>query len=105
MNRAAVKEMHRQVGDLTFDREGLAIKGLLVRHLVMPGQIDETRAILQFLANEISPHTFVNIMGQYHPAGQVSRKKYSEINRGLKYQELQEAFRIGREAGLHRFDA
>ena len=102
--RAAIKEMHRQVGALTFDEIGLAGRGVLVRHLVMPGGLEETRAIMHFLATEISPHTYVNIMDQYYPAGKVGSEKYSEINRRVTSEELTEAFQIAREAGLHRFD-
>jgi putative pyruvate formate lyase activating enzyme len=103
--RAAIKEMYRQVGDLTFDENGLARRGLLVRHLVMPGGLDETREIMRFLATEISPLTYVNIMDQYYPAGKVKlEEKYKEINRRTTSQEVAEAFRIAREAGLSRFD-
>ena len=102
--RAAIREMHRQVGDLTFDHYGLAQRGLLVRHLVMPGELDETREIMRFLATEISPHTYVNIMGQYHPAGKVDARHYSEINRRITRRELTEAYNLARKAGLHRFD-
>ena len=65
----AILEMHRQVGDLVLDDEGLAVKGLLVRHLVMPGCLEETREILRFLAQEISVDTYVNVMDQYRPCG------------------------------------
>jgi len=101
--RAAIKEMHRQVGDLVIDEQGLARRGLLVRHLVMPGFLDDTRQILRFLAEDISPHTFVNIMGQYHPAGKVDANRYPEINRRPGYDELQQAYIFAREVGLHRF--
>ena len=103
--RMAIKEMHRQVGDLTFDELGMAQRGVLVRHLVMPGGLEETRAIMHFLATEISPHTYVNVMDQYYPAGKVGSEKYSEINRHITSEELTEAFRIARETGLHRFDS
>ncbi|RMF60455.1 MAG: radical SAM protein [Calditrichaeota bacterium] len=102
--RAAFKEMHRQVGDLTFDRNGLAVKGLLVRHLVMPDGLEETRHIMKFLAEEISRDTYVNIMGQYYPAGKVGYKHYPELNRRITYSELQQAYDIARSFGLHRFD-
>ncbi len=102
--RAALKEMQRQVGALTVDREGLARRGVLVRHLVMPGGRAETREIMRFLAEEISPDTYVNMMAQYHPAGKVSAEKYEEINRQVAPEELAEAFQIARQAGLHRFD-
>lgn len=102
--RAAIKEMHRQVGDLVLDENGLARRGLLVRHLVMPGFLEDTRKIMRFLAREISPNTYVNIMSQYHPAGQVSPKKYPEICRTLLPKEYARAVEIAREEGLHRFD-
>jgi putative pyruvate formate lyase activating enzyme len=103
--RAAIIEMHRQVGELTFDERGLARRGLLVRHLVMPGGLEESRNIFQFLANEVSPRTYVNIMDQYYPAGRVASFKYSEINRHITRQELSLAFQSASEAGLHRLDA
>ncbi len=102
--RAAIHEMHRQVGDLTFDGEGLAQRGLLIRHLVMPGGLAGTRDVIRFLAREISPHSSVNIMAQYCPAGKVGPEKYSEINRRITAEEHQEAIRMAREEGLYRFD-
>lgn len=102
--RAALKEMHRQVGDLFIDENGIARRGLLVRHLVMPDALDETREIMHFLAEEISPNTYVNIMDQYRPAGRVGAEKFGEINRSSTSLEVTEAYRIAREAGLHRFD-
>jgi putative pyruvate formate lyase activating enzyme len=96
--------MHRQVGDLVIGDDGLARRGLLVRHLVMPGGIAGTREIMRFLGREISRHTYVNIMDQYYPAGRVSREKFSEINRRITGKEHDEAIRIAREEGLHRLD-
>jgi len=102
--RAAVKEMHRQVCPLTFDERGLARRGLLVRHLVMPGGLGGTREVMRFLAQEVSPDTYVNIMGQYYPAGLVNEDRYPEINRHVTAEEMAEARRIAEEEGLHRFD-
>ena len=104
--REAFRAMHRQTGDLVFDEEGVALRGLLVRHLVMPGGLAGTREISRFLADELSPDTYVNIMGQYSPAAQVMRKpdQYSEIGRRITHQEYLEAFEIAIEEGLHRFD-
>jgi putative pyruvate formate lyase activating enzyme len=102
--RAAIREMHRQVGDLVMDGAGLARRGLLVRHLVMPGGIAGTREIMRFLAGEISRDTYVNVMDQYYPAGRVSREKFPEINRRIRAEEYREAIRVTREAGLHRLD-
>jgi putative pyruvate formate lyase activating enzyme len=107
--RAAIREMHRQVGDLRFDRDGLACRGLLVRHLVMPGQTDETAALMRWLAEEISPDTYVNVMEQYHPdyeVGQIARdgsRRYPEIDRCPTRQELAVARAAARSAGLWRF--
>ena len=67
VNQAAVKEMHRQVGDLELSDDGVAVRGLLVRHLVMPGMLDDTKRIAEFLAGEISRGTYVNVMAQYRP--------------------------------------
>jgi putative pyruvate formate lyase activating enzyme len=101
---AAIQEMHRQVGDLTFDERGLARRGLLVRHLVMPEALDDTHQIMQFLAREISPHTYVNIMDQYYPAGKVNPEKYPELCRRTTTREVHAAFALARNAGLSRFD-
>ncbi len=102
--RAALREMHRQVGDLVIDARGLARRGILLRHLVMPDGLEETRQIMRFLATEISPDTYVNVMDQYHPAGRVSGGAYGEINRRVSSRELARAYGVAQEAGLHRFD-
>jgi putative pyruvate formate lyase activating enzyme len=102
--RNAIREMHRQVGPLLMDEHGLAKRGLLVRHLVMPGMLQETRQIMTWLAEQLSPDTYVNVMAQYYPAGAVSHEKYPEINRKLFPDEYEEAVRIAREAGLRRLD-
>ena len=98
----AILEMHRQVGDLVMDAEGVATKGLLVRHLVMPGGLDETREILRFLAREVSIDTYVNVMDQYRPCGQAYQ--YPPIDRRLTNGEFQEALKMAGEAGLQRLD-
>ena len=102
--RASVLEMHKQVGDLVLDENGLAKRGLIVRHLVMPGGIAGTREIMRFIAKEVSTETYVNIMAQYYPAGKVSGADYSEINRNLDTGEYQEAINIAKEEGLFRLD-
>jgi putative pyruvate formate lyase activating enzyme len=98
-----VKEMHRQVGDLVLDEQGMARSGLIVRHLVMPGLLDETEEVLRFVAEELGPDTYVNLMGQYYPAGKV--EKYEEINRRPERSELEQAFEIADVLGLRRLDA
>jgi putative pyruvate formate lyase activating enzyme len=104
--RAAVSEMHRQVGDLRFGADGLARRGLLVRHLVMPGQLDEAAAICRWLADEVSPDTFVNVMGQYRPEHTVrGNDRYEDINRRPRREEIAGVESAARRAGLWRFDA
>jgi putative pyruvate formate lyase activating enzyme len=98
--RAAIKAMNRQVGRLVVDSDGLARRGLIVRHLVMPGALDETRAILQWIAEELGCDTYVNLMDQYYPAGKVSAEHHPEINRRLTSREFGEARAVARELGL-----
>lgn len=98
--RRTIKEMHRQVGPLKFDQKGLAKRGVLVRHLVMPGLLDETRQILHFLAEEVSPATYVNVMAQYYPAGKVGPEKYAEINCNVSTPEYETAVQMARDFGL-----
>jgi putative pyruvate formate lyase activating enzyme len=102
INKAAVKEMHRQVGDLQIDREGIARRGLLVRHLVLPNSLAGTRQVVNFLAQKISPYTYVNIMAQYHPCYQAYH--IPSLARRLTTQEFQEAIELAHQAGLHRLD-
>ena len=102
--RAAIREMHRQVGDLVIGGDGLARRGLLVRHLVMPGGIAGTHEVMRFLAEEISKETYVNVMDQYSPAGRVSRERFFELNRRITRAEWDDAVRAALEAGLHRLD-
>lgn len=106
--RAAIAEMHRQVGDLKFTPDGLACRGVLVRHLVMPGLLDESRRIFEWLAG-LSRDTFVNIMGQYRPDGFVRdgrhEQRFAAINRRPTADEIATAYRFAREAGLWRFDS
>jgi putative pyruvate formate lyase activating enzyme len=102
--REAIREMHRQTGDLKMDEYGLAKRGVLVRHLIMPGGVAGTREIMRFLAQEVSLHTYVNIMAQYRPAGKVREGAFDEINRPVTSGEYRKAFRWAEEAGLNRFD-
>ena len=98
----AIREMHRQVGDLVMDNEGIAVKGLLVRHLVMPKQVAGTGKIMEFLAKEISPHTYINVMDQYRPCGSANQDEF--INRRLTSQEYRNAVDAATKAGLTRLD-
>lgn len=108
--RAAISEMYRQVGALKLNRHGIALRGLLVRHLVMPGGESETKEIMHWLAEEVSPDTYVNIMGQYHPAflvGSRNRKnqpQYSAIARQTSTDEMLAAHHSALSAGLWRID-
>lgn len=101
-NQAAVKEMYRQVGDLSFDSQGIAVRGLLVRHLVLPDNLAGTQAIMQFLATEISTETYVNVMDQYHPCWRADA--FPKLKRGITRKEYEEALNLAYEAGLHRLD-
>jgi putative pyruvate formate lyase activating enzyme len=103
--RRTIKEMHRQVGELVLDEEGVAVRGVLLRHLVMPGNVAGTREICRWIAGELSPNTHVNIMAQYHPAGKVSRTEYAEIARRITPAEYAQALREAEEAGLRRLDS
>jgi len=98
----AIREMHRQVGDLTMDDLGIAQRGLLVRHLVMPHNIAGTEDVMGFLANEISPETYVNVMDQYRPCGLAANDEF--INRRLTSEEFRSAMNAARSAGLKRLD-
>jgi putative pyruvate formate lyase activating enzyme len=102
VNQAGVKEMQRQVGDLTLDESGVALRGLLVRHLVLPGGLAGTRAISRFLAEEVSRDTYVNLMDQYRPC----YKAYNlpPLDHPVTRAEFEHALRQAHDAGLHRFD-
>ena len=103
--RRAIREMHRQVGPLVTDGQGVALRGVLLRHLVMPGGVAGTKDILQWVAQELSLETYVNLMAQYRPAGQVTPQQYPEINRCITAAEFQQARDAFRAAGLHRLDS
>jgi putative pyruvate formate lyase activating enzyme len=100
--RAALREMHRQVGNLVMDERGIAVKGLLVRHLVMPEGVEETGEIMRFLATEISTATYVNVMDQYRPCGRAW--DFPPLDRMISADEYRQAMHVARKAGLHRFD-
>ena len=95
---AAVREMHRQVGDLVFDHEGIVRRGLLVRHLVLPGDLSGTGRVARFLAREISPRTAFNLMDQYRPCHRA--REFPPLDRGLTVDEWRAAELAVREAGL-----
>ena len=102
VNQAAVKEMHRQVGDLVMDERGIAQRGLLVRHLVLPEELAGTAEIARFLAEQISRDTYINVMDQYRPCYKAN--ELPPLNRSTTRDEYQEALQQARAAGLHRFD-
>ena len=102
INQAAVREMHRQVGDLQIDERGLAQRGLLVRHLVLPNGLAGTGEIVRFLAEEISKDTYLNLMDQYRPAYQAHL--FPKLNRRITRQEYQAAVEMALQAGLRRLD-
>jgi putative pyruvate formate lyase activating enzyme len=97
-----VIEIFRQVGDLPIDEEGLGRRGLLVRPLVMPHGQAGTRNVMEFLAYEVSPGTFIHLMDQYRPACMAS--SYPALNRELSGAAYEAAVRLAHKAGLHRFD-
>jgi putative pyruvate formate lyase activating enzyme len=102
--RDVIREMHRQVGELKVDEDGLALRGVLVRHLVMPGQLQETRQIVDWLA-ELSRDTYLNLMDQYYPAWKAkTNPRFEEINRRVTGPEMQQAEQLARRAGLWRLD-
>ena len=101
----AIKEMHRQVGPLVSDEHGVALRGVLLRHLVMPGGVAGTPEIMQWIARELGADTYVNLMAQYHPACRVSESEYPEINRRITQGEFRQALNSFRAAGLVRLDS
>jgi putative pyruvate formate lyase activating enzyme len=102
INRAAVKEMHRQVGDLKIDEKGIAQRGLLVRHLVLPDGLAGTEGVVKFLANEVSANTYLNVMSQYRPCYKAF--DIPGLERPLKDQEFNEAINMAHQQGLYRLD-
>lgn len=98
--KAAIKEMHRQIGDLVVDEKRVAVKGLLVRHLVLPNNLAGSEKIFKFIVKEISKNTFLNIMDQYRPAWKANQ--YPELSRRITKDEFQEAIELAKKAGLKR---
>ena len=99
--KSALKEMHRQVGDLMIDETGIARRGLIVRHLVLPEGLAGTAEIMEFIAGEISRDTYINIMDQYRP--QYRAEEHPPLNRRITSREYKAAVQIAKNAGLHRF--
>ena len=99
--RQTIVEMNRQVGDLVLDEHGMARRGLILRHLIMPGLLDETEAILRFVAEELGTATYVNLMAQYYVSGKVGEDpRYDDIARGIHREEYEQALALARELGL-----
>ena len=98
--KSVLKEMHRQVGDLSLDSDGIAERGLLIRHLLMPEGVASSEAVLRYIAEEISVHSYVNIMDQYRP--EYRARDYKEINRRITRKEYLEAVQMARRLGLYR---
>jgi putative pyruvate formate lyase activating enzyme len=102
--RQTIAEMHRQVGELKVDEDGLALRGVLVRHLVMPGRLEDARQIVGWLAG-LSKDTYLNLMDQYHPAWKVkTNPRFAEINRRVMNAEMKQAQQLACAAGLWRLD-
>jgi putative pyruvate formate lyase activating enzyme len=99
--RETIVEMNRQVGDLVLDGSGMARRGLILRHLIMPGLLEETEAILRFVAEELGTGTYVNLMSQYYVSGKVGQSgQYEEIARGIHREEYEQALALARDLGL-----
>jgi putative pyruvate formate lyase activating enzyme len=102
INQAALREMHRQVGDLQIDEDGIAIRGLLIRHLVLPHGLAGTKEIMKFIAEDLSLNSYVNVMAQYHPCHKAFQ--IPQLARPLSKQEFLEAIELAERAGLNRLD-
>ncbi len=98
--------MHAQVGELKVDENGLALRGVIVRHLIMPGLLDDTHEIMSWIAENLSRDTYVNVMDQYYPAHKAETEpRFAEINRAISGDEFCGALDLARNAGLWRFDS
>lgn len=100
--KKAVTEMYRQVGELIIDKHGLAKRGLLIRHLVLPNNLAGTKKVMKFIAQKISKNTYVNIMAQYYPTNKAHL--YPELSRRITPKEFEKAIKTAKDCGLHRFD-
>jgi putative pyruvate formate lyase activating enzyme len=99
-NQAAVLEMHRQVGDLQTGRDGLAQRGLIIRHLVLPNNLAGSSEVLRFIAEHVSPNTYLNLMDQYRPM--YNAQNFPKLKRSLRPQEFQQVMDEAHSLGLHR---
>ncbi len=102
VNQAAAREMHRQVGDLVVDRDGVARRGLLVRHLVLPGDLASSEAVLRFIADELSTDTYLNLMDQYRPCYRADESP--PLDRPVTRAEFERVVGLARRLGLRRLD-
>jgi putative pyruvate formate lyase activating enzyme len=103
--RRVIAAMHAQVGELTVDENGLGLRGVILRHLVMPGPLDDTRQIMQWIAGHLSRDTYVNVMDQYYPAHKAETEpRFTEIKREISADEFWSAIELARAAGLWRLD-
>ncbi|MFB6113079.1 MAG: radical SAM protein [Halodesulfurarchaeum sp.] len=101
----AIEEMHRQVGDLRLDERGIAERGVLLRHLVMPGMVENSKRIVEFVAHSLSTDTYLNLMAQYRPSYTVGRHgRYTEIDRPVTEAEYASVVEHARSLGLQRLD-
>lgn len=98
--KVAIKEMHHQVGDLVLDKDGIAIRGVIVRHLVLPNKLAGSEKIFKFISKEISKNTFLNIMDQYWPYYKAF--EFPELTRRITDEEFQETIELARKFGLKR---
>jgi len=100
--KSALREMHRQTGDLITDKKGVAQRGLIIRHLVLPENLAGTEEVMKFISSEISKDSYVNVMDQYHPAYRA--KDFPALNRRITSQEYNDALNMAKKYGLHRLD-
>jgi len=100
--KKALKEMHRQVGDLVLDQKGIAKKGLLIRHLVLPENQAGTEEVMRFISEELSPNSYVNVMEQYRP--EFKARDFPLLNRRITKNEYLEALKMAKDAGIKRLD-
>jgi putative pyruvate formate lyase activating enzyme len=100
--KSALREMHRQTGDLITDKKGVAQRGLIIRHLVLPENLAGTEEVMKFISSEISKDSYVNVMDQYHPA--YKAKDFPALDRRITSQEYNEALSMAKKYGIHRLD-